>query len=206
MALYDWEVVCAAVRSADRVVKRRGRKTVYSDQQVVNAALEDQARPAVVLGMRSTQLCRRLPPKQLPSVSQFCRRVRSPRVVAMIEHVSRHLVRPSRPIEVVSVDGKALPISGDSRDDDATNGWGTGRFQRGYKLHECVSDYDVFLGLQVHPMNVAEPTVAREPAAHAAQGAGAQRRPGQTDGHRSTSTDGVVEPSTPSDATPAARA
>lgn len=52
----------------------------------------------------------------------------------MVEHVNHRLMRQRRPLSVVSVDGKALPISDYSTDKDATNGWGTGRFQRGYKL------------------------------------------------------------------------
>ena len=136
---------------------------VYSDQQVVKMLLWTvrHDRPLCWACDRSSYsgVYR---PKQLPSVSQFCRRVQSPRVVAMIEHVSQRLARPSRSIEVVSVDGKALPISDYSRDTDATNGWGTGHFQRGYKLHACVSDEDVFVDFEVHPINVAERTVARD--------------------------------------------
>ena len=162
MALYDWKLVCAAVRSADRVVRRRGRKMVYSDQQVVKmlfwAVRHD--RPLCWACDRSNYsgVYR---PRQLPSVSQFCRRAQSPRVVAMIEHVSRRLMRPRRPISVVSVDGKALPVSAYTQDSDAANGWGTGRFQRGYKLHGCVSDEDVFIGFEVHPINVSERAVAK---------------------------------------------
>ena len=163
MALYDWKVVCAAVRSADRVVKRRGRKMVYTDQQIVKMLFWSvrHDRPLCWACDRDSY-SGAYRPKQLPSVSQFCRRVQSPRVVAMIEHVSQRLARPSRPVEVVCVDGKALPINDYSRDAEATNGWGTGRFQRGYKLHGCVSDDDRFVGFQVHPMNVAEPTAARQ--------------------------------------------
>ncbi len=163
MALYDWKVVCAAVRSADRAVKRRLRKMVYTDQQIVKMLLWTvrHDRP-LCWGCDRHSYNGVYRPKRLPSVSQFCRRVQSPRVIAMIEHVNQRLARPHRPVSMVSVDGKALPISDYSRDADATNGWGTGHFQRGYKLHGCVSDDDVFVGFEVHPINVAERAVARD--------------------------------------------
>ena len=163
MALYDWKVVCAAVRSADRAVQRRGRKMVYSDQQIVKMLLWTvrHDRPLCWGCERSSYAGGVYRPKQLPSVSQFCRRAQSTRVVTMIEHVNRRLAQPWGPVSVVSVDGKALPISDYSRDSDATNGWGTGRFQRGYKLHGCVSDGDLFVDFQVHPMNISEQAAAR---------------------------------------------
>lgn len=164
MALYDWKLVCAAVRSADRAVKRRGRKMVYTDRQIVKMLFWTikHDRPLCWGCERGSYAGGVYRPKQLPSVSQFCRRAQSPRVVAMIEHVSRRLARPRESVSVVSVDGKALPISDYSTDKDATNGWGTGRFQRGYKLHGCVGDDNRFVGFQVHPMNVSEQVAARD--------------------------------------------
>ncbi|MEM9348036.1 MAG: transposase [Planctomycetota bacterium] len=167
MALYDWKLVCAAVRSAGRSVRRRGRKMVYTDQQIVKMLFwtVKHDRP-LCWGCDRQNYNGAYRPRQLPSVSQFCRRVQSPRIVAMVEHVSRRLMRPRRPITVVSVDGKALPVSDYSRDADATNGWGTGHFQRGYKLHGCVSDDDLFVHFQVHPIHVSETLVARDLLGH----------------------------------------
>lgn len=165
MALYDWQVLCAAVRSADRAVKRRGRKMIYSDQQIVKmmfwAVRAD--RPMCWACERASYAGGVYRPRALPSVSQFCRRLKSRRVATMIAHVSRRLCGAggSTPTRTLSVDGKALPISDYSRDVDATNGWGTGRFQKGYKLHGCVDDALFFKGFEVHPMNVSEPAVAR---------------------------------------------
>lgn len=163
MTLYDWKLVCAAVRSADRAVRRRGRKMVYSDQQIVKMLFWTvrHDRPLCWACDRHNY-GRVYRPKQLPSVSQFCRRVQSSRVVAMIEHVNRRLMRPRRPFSVVSVDGKAMPVSEYTQDNDAAIGWGTGRFQRGYKLHGCVSDEDLFVDFEVHPLNVSERVVARD--------------------------------------------
>lgn len=168
MALYDWKLVCAAVRSADRTIKRRGRKMVYSDQQIVKMLLWTirHDRP-LCWGCDRQNYGSAYRPRRLPSVSQFCRRVQSARVTAMLQHVSRRLARPSRAASVVSIDGKALPISDYSQDRDATNGWGTGRFQRGYKLHGCVGEGGVFLDFQVHPMNVSEQAAARKMLDHA---------------------------------------
>ena len=167
MALYDWKLVCAAVRSADRAVKRRGRKMVYTDQQIVKMLLWTVRHDRPLCWACDRQnYGTAYRPRQLPSVSQFCRRAQSPRVAAMIEYVNRFLMRPRRPVSVVCVDGKALPVSDYSRDRDATNGWGTGHFQRGYKLHGCVSDDDQFVDFQVHPIHVSETLVARELLSH----------------------------------------
>lgn len=168
MALYDWKLVCAAVRSADRAIKRRGRKMVYTDQQIVKMLFWSvrHDRPLCWACDRHNY-SGAYRPRQLPSVSQFCRRVQSPRIVAMIEHVNRRLIRPSQPVEVVCVDGKALAVSDYSRDRDATNGWGTGHFQRGYKLHGCVRDDDQFVDFQVHPIHVSETKVAKDLLAQA---------------------------------------
>ena len=46
----------------------------------------------------------------------------------MIEHVNHRLAKPACPPATISIDGKALPISDYSRDTQATNGCGTGRF------------------------------------------------------------------------------
>lgn len=68
--------MCAAVRSADRAVKRRSRKMVYSDQQIVKMLLWTikHDRPLCWACERSSYAGGVYRPKRLPSVSQFCRR------------------------------------------------------------------------------------------------------------------------------------
>ena len=91
-----WRHVLAAVRSADRRVMRRGRRPRYSDQQIVKMLLWTiwHDRPLCWAGDRDhyTTMYR---PTQLPSVSQFCRRVRTERVTAMLEATHSYLARGS---------------------------------------------------------------------------------------------------------------
>ena len=124
-----WKLLCAAVRSADRCVVRTGRTPAYTDQQIIKmyfwTAWHD--RPLCWACDRShyNTVYR---PGQLPSVSQFCRRVKTTRVQAMIEHISQRLSHGDRPVDIASIDGKALPISDYTSDPDAKTGYGCGRF------------------------------------------------------------------------------
>ena len=156
-----WLLIVAAVDRAHRLVQRTGRVCQYSDSLIVKlylyAVLHD--RPLCwACDRENFKGCFR--PRCLPSVSQFCRRMKTPRVDAMLDHVHQQLASHDRPIDIVSVDGKALPISDYTTDADAKTGHGCGRFQRGYKLHACVADDDRIPCFQVHSMNVAEQTVA----------------------------------------------
>ena len=156
-----WRKIVSAIRSADRVIPRTGRRKRYSDQQIVKMYLWSvwHDRPLCWACQRS-HYHHPYRPKQLPSVSQFCRRVQALRIGRMLEHVHRRLAEGDRPIDILSVDGKALAVSDYSGDPDAATGYGCGRFQRGYKLHACVSDDDRIPCFQVHPMNTAEQTIA----------------------------------------------
>lgn len=104
----------------------------------------------------------RFRPSQLPSVSQFCRRVKTPRVNALVNAVNEYLVRHGEPGRVALLDGKPLPIGDYSRDPDARDGRGAGRFQRGYKLHALTTLDGRILRHCVHPLNVGEPNPARQ--------------------------------------------
>lgn len=103
----------------------------------------------------------RFRPAQLPSVSQFCRRVKSARVNALLRAVNEYLVRHGEPARVAVLDGKPLAIGDHSRDPDARDGRGAGRFQRGYKLHALTTLDGRILRHCVRPLNVGEPNTAR---------------------------------------------
>jgi len=101
-------------------------------------------------------------PRQLPSVSQFSRRVKTPRVSEMLQAVNAYLTRTDTPVELAFLDGKPLPISFQSRDPDARVGWATKRFAKGYKLHACATVDGRIPAFSVRPMNEGEAKVARE--------------------------------------------
>lgn len=166
-----WRVVRSAVRSADRRVPRKGRRTSYSDALIVRMLLW-----AVWHDRPLCWACERchyntlFRPPQLPSVSQFCRRVKTPRVQAMLQAVNDYLTRGDQPIQLSFLDGKPLPISFCSRDPDARVGYATRGFAKGYKLHAWAANDGRILRFAVRPMNEGEAKVAREFAERMAGG------------------------------------
>ena len=158
-----WRHVLAAVRSADRRVMRRGRRPRYSDQQIVKMLLWTiwHDRPLCWAGDRDhyTTMYR---PTQLPSVSQFCRRVRTERVTAMLEATHSYLARGSGPVRLSFLDGKALPVSNYSHDPDARDGYANGGLCCGYKLHAWATADGRIPLFTVCPLNEGEPKVAHQ--------------------------------------------
>lgn len=158
-----WRRLLAAVRSADRRVPRRGRRPRYSDQQIVKMLLWTiwHDRPLCWACDRS-HYSTRYRPMQLPSVSQFCRRVRTERVTAMLRGVHSYLARGTEPAELSFLDGKPLPVSNYSGDPDARDGYAAGGMRCGYKLHAWATDDGRIPLFIVRPLNEAEPKVARQ--------------------------------------------
>lgn len=158
-----WRVLTAAVRSADRRVARRGRKTCYTDQQIVRMYLWSVAhdRPLCWACDRRHYNGVYRPP-QLPSVSQFCRRVKTTRVQELLQAVNAYLTRAKQPARLSFLDGKPLPIGICSRDPDARVGYATKGFANGYKLHALATDDGRILRFAVRPMNEGEARIARD--------------------------------------------
>ena len=81
------------------------------------------------------------------------------------------------------LDGKPLPVSGVTKDPDATPGPSTGgRLAKGYKLHALWANRAAPEAWEVAPMNVSEKAVARELFAQA-PGAGYVLADGNYDGN-----------------------
>jgi hypothetical protein len=78
------------------------------------------------------------PPRKLPSVSQFSRRVRSDDCQRILQLTHDTFAQRGRVAHLACVDGKALPVGPVSRDRDARRGRISGAFARGYKLHALV--------------------------------------------------------------------
>jgi hypothetical protein len=162
MNRHIWMLICCAVRSAERRVQRYGRKPRYSDTLILKMLLWAIAhdRPLCWASDRRhyTGLFR---PKQLPSNSQFCRRVKNPRVELMLQAIQEYLVTRDEPAWRLFFDGKALPIGDFSRDPDARDGFGTGKLQCGYKLHALGDQDGRIVDFAVLPLNAGEPDTAR---------------------------------------------
>jgi len=167
-----WQLVVAAVRSADRRVRRRGRRPRYSDQQILKMLLWTiwHDRPLCWACDRNhyTNLYR---PMQLPSISQFCRRVRTQRITAMLRAANDYLARSEGPVRLSFLDGKPLPVSNYSQDPDARDGYANGGMACGYKLHAWATEDGRIPLFRVRPLNEGEPRIARQlapglPAGH----------------------------------------
>lgn len=158
-----WKQISRAVRSAERRIAPRGRTPVYRDRLIVLMYFWSvwHDRPLCWACARGhySALFR---PRRLPSVSQFCRRVKTARIEAMIRLVNERLARDPASSTLAFIDGKALPVSETSRDPDARTGRGNGKFSRGYKMHALASEHGRITAFRVHPMNAAEPRVTRE--------------------------------------------
>jgi hypothetical protein len=158
-----WLVLSLAVRVADRRVPKHRRQCQYDDRLIVRmflwAVFHDCAPLWACDRTHYTTLFR---PPQLPSTSQFYRRLATTRVLAMLRAVNHYLTESDAPARLLFFDGKPLPVGDFSRDPDARDGYGAGRMQRGYKLHACGDDGGNILDFQVLPLNVGEPNTARQ--------------------------------------------
>lgn len=158
-----WRILVNAVRSADRRAPRMGRRCRFSDQQIVKMYLWSvwHDRP-LCWACNRTHYHHGFHPKQVPSISQFCRRVKMPRIQTMLQYVNDYLTRTETPSRLSFFDGKSLPISDYSCDPDARIGYGAGKFQRGYKLHAWATSEEKIPCFTVRPLNEGEAKVARE--------------------------------------------
>ncbi|UCF33507.1 MAG: transposase [Phycisphaerales bacterium] len=63
---------------------------------------------------------------------------------------------------IALMDGRGFRVHDHSTDPDATTGYASGGFARGYKLHAMAKENGRFTSIRVMPMNVSEKRVARE--------------------------------------------
>lgn len=157
-----WKLICRALHSADRRIPRRGRRSKYTDQQIVKMYLWSAGhdRPLCWACNRS-HYATIYRPRQLPSISQFCRRVKMSRIQQLLESVDSYFLRHQTPAEVAFFDGKPMVVSEYSKDPDAKIGYADGRMRRGYKLHGFVTRDGWIAGFAIHSLNVGEPNTDR---------------------------------------------
>jgi transposase len=158
-----WKVIRIAIRSAVRSIPRTGRRPRYRDELIVKMFFWSVAHDRPLCWA-----CRRrsynaiMRPRHLPSVSQFCKRLKEPHIEAIIRRIHELLAGLDEPVTLAYIDGKALPVSESSKDPDARKGYGNGRFSRGYKLHALGDLYGRIRAFFIRPLNEGEPPIARE--------------------------------------------
>ena len=165
MSSQVWRSVYHTIRMVNRSIPREGRRPTFPDTLIVAmylwATFHD--RPMCWAADRlNYSSCFR--PRRLPSRSQFCRRIKSRRCNAILRAVFDRLGRSddSGGGSLRLMDGRALRVQSHSKDPEATRGWASGGFARGYKLHALVNENERFLDIRVRSLNVSEKTVARE--------------------------------------------
>ncbi len=99
-------------------------------------------------------------PRNLPSISQFNRRIKTPSVEMILQRVHDLTAEVDRVSPELYMDGKALTVSPVSKDAQATRGHIPGGFGKGYKLHAQVTEDQRIVCWSVTSLHVAEQTVA----------------------------------------------
>lgn len=167
-----WIVLSCAARIACRRLGRPRRRFAYSDRTIILmllwAALHDRPLSWACQRESYSTLFR---PRRLPSVSQFCKRLRSPRMAAARAALHEVLSARGRADLLSFVDGKALVINDYSTDPDARNEIASGKFHFGYKVHARSSESGFIVEYRVLSLNAGEPSTARELLEHLPRGA-----------------------------------
>ena len=105
--------------------------------------------------------------KELPTPSTMTRRLSTPEVQQVIAALEQAVLRRPGATMWHALDGKALPVRPHSQDREAKFGRGTGRIEKGYKLHVIYGHNGSISAWAVEPMNVDERVVARRLVAEA---------------------------------------
>src|SRR5512145_2895457 len=140
MDSYTWKRIYREIAVLDRQLERSGRRPVYSDRLIVAMFVWSVAhdRP-LCWACQRTSYGSMFRPRRLPSVSQFCRRMPTPRVQRMLEALHQRVARSSSPTDLMFLDARPLVVGACSKDPDARPGRVYGGFARGYKLHALVT-------------------------------------------------------------------
>jgi len=160
-----WRLLDRQIDAADRRVRRvlgREKKRRYSNRLIVRmyvwAVWHD--RPLCWACERENyhMLFR---PRQLPSVSQFCRRVKDdPRFTLTLQYLHEQLAACDTPSLIGCFDGKLIPVALHSADPDAKKVRTNGGYVRGYRLHAWTDRGRIGVW-SVTGANQGEQTIAR---------------------------------------------
>lgn len=163
MDSHRFRILCKVLGHVNRVVPTSGRKKTFSDVLIVKMYLWSVAhdRPLHWASDRRNYDSSFRPAK-LPSNSQFCKRLKSPRVQALLTALSDRLARTDSPTFQLFLDARPFVVGSCTKDNEARAGRVSGGFGKGYKLHALVTADGRTLVWCVMPLNVAESTVALE--------------------------------------------
>ena len=168
MSSQMWKLLYSMLRRVNRKVPRMGRRTQYSDVLIVAMYLWSVAHDRPMLWATDrANYGRVFRPRRLPSVSQFYRRIQSPRCQALLQALHEALADAAEVSKLSFIDGRAFVVGAYSTDADAHVGKVSGGFARGYKLHAMATADGRFTHFRVEPLNVSEQKVAPDLIAEA---------------------------------------
>jgi len=104
----------------------------------------------------------KLRPMRLPSRSVLSRRLDGLAVAALLQAVQKYLRDRQQPGLLAFLDGKPLPVSGVSKDQDAGFGRGAGCKAKGYKWHTFWANRALPESWEVTALNASETKVAED--------------------------------------------
>lgn len=162
MSSQDWRELYRSVVRLSRKVARVGRRPRYSDALIVAMFVWGvwHDRPQVWTCRRENYgPCFR--PRRMPSLSQFNRRIRTPRCDALQRLVLEYWARKRPPTQLAYLDSRPLRVGECSKDQAARAGRVYGGFARGYRMHAIFGGNGAVIVSETAPMNVGESRVAR---------------------------------------------
>jgi hypothetical protein len=154
-----WLWIVSVLERLDKRCQRAAQR--FSDQQIVQvfywSVIHD--RP-IDWACQSRNWPLHLRRRRLPSGSTMSRRLRSPRVVRLLNLLAEQATKPTPGGLFWMIDGKPLPISGCSKDRQAGYGRAAGSKAKGYKLHALLAADGAVAAWRVAPMNKDERVMA----------------------------------------------
>lgn len=102
--------------------------------------MEHQLWKAIVAVLATFDQSRKRRP--LPCPATLSRRLRSPRILALLGQVERRVIAPQKPGLFWMLDGKPRVIGACSKDRQAGYGRAANRMAKGYKIHAVVAADD----------------------------------------------------------------
>ncbi len=155
-----WKAMVAALRVVPR---RRPRNAVFDNRQVLAVYLWSvlHDRPVSWACQRDnwpSSAWRRA----LPDQSTMSRRLRDDALQSDLRTLLERVQKSMPEAATWIIDGKALVVPNRTSDPEASNGWASRGYGRGYKLHAVVTTSHQVVAFDVRPMHTAECVVAVE--------------------------------------------
>src|SRR5437588_5295422 len=154
-----WKAIVALLATLGKPRKRRS--VDFTDHDIVEvyywAVIHDRSQAWACHKKHWPIHLRR---RSLPSDGTLSRRLRTPKVVALLDALERRVVAPKEPGLFWMIDGKPLVIGGCSKDRQAGYGRAANSKAKGYKIHAIIDPAGAIASWRLAPMNKDERVMA----------------------------------------------